>query len=269
MKPKLLSFVLGAGLLAAATTGHAAVEYVRICSIYGAQFFYIPGTDTCLNAATGDARQQTENGTWRSILPYPSGDWQTKPKDACGRGRLLTIGNFRSTDFTPNAWGKKQTQPVNLDLRTNEFVSRVIMSGGFYDPRVPNRHGVNGDQGLCLKSIDPTLLETDHAGTFNPAFGNAGLPVGCIANSRIVGMPAAYSIAATSAHPSIDSFFPQAEQNVVSGPYRYGRQVVVTTDLFWRDSSPTGALTYRDVDANVDRPLAGTLSVWVCADRND
>src|SRR5882724_10118064 len=25
-----------------------AVEYVRICSLYGAEFFYIPGTDTCI-----------------------------------------------------------------------------------------------------------------------------------------------------------------------------------------------------------------------------
>ena len=26
-----------------------AVEYVRICSLYGAGFFYIPGTDTCIS----------------------------------------------------------------------------------------------------------------------------------------------------------------------------------------------------------------------------
>ena len=26
----------------------APVEYVRVCSTYGAGFFYIPGTDTCL-----------------------------------------------------------------------------------------------------------------------------------------------------------------------------------------------------------------------------
>ena len=33
------------------TPTHAApVEYVKICSLYGAGFFYIPGTDTCLNA---------------------------------------------------------------------------------------------------------------------------------------------------------------------------------------------------------------------------
>ena len=25
-----------------------AVEYVRVCSLYGAGFFYIPGTDTCI-----------------------------------------------------------------------------------------------------------------------------------------------------------------------------------------------------------------------------
>jgi hypothetical protein len=34
-----------------ATPSRAApVEYVRICSLYGAGFFYIPGTDTCTNA---------------------------------------------------------------------------------------------------------------------------------------------------------------------------------------------------------------------------
>jgi len=26
----------------------APVEYVKVCSLYGAGFFYIPGTDTCL-----------------------------------------------------------------------------------------------------------------------------------------------------------------------------------------------------------------------------
>ena len=39
---------LFAGL--AATPSHAQPEEVRICTIYGAGFFYIPGTDTCLQA---------------------------------------------------------------------------------------------------------------------------------------------------------------------------------------------------------------------------
>ncbi|WP_247990946.1 porin [Bradyrhizobium sp. 186] len=34
-----------------AVPSHAApVEYVKVCSLYGAGFFYIPGTDTCTSA---------------------------------------------------------------------------------------------------------------------------------------------------------------------------------------------------------------------------
>jgi hypothetical protein len=36
--------------LMTATPSHAAVEYMKVCSLYGAAFFYIPGTDTCTNA---------------------------------------------------------------------------------------------------------------------------------------------------------------------------------------------------------------------------
>ncbi len=39
------------------------VEYVRICSLYGAGWSYIPGTDVCLNTNTGETRVQTELGT--------------------------------------------------------------------------------------------------------------------------------------------------------------------------------------------------------------
>src|SRR6201994_3837655 len=51
------SLVLGsaAALLAGASAQAAdlpikakAVEYVRVCSLYGAGFYYIPGTDTCI-----------------------------------------------------------------------------------------------------------------------------------------------------------------------------------------------------------------------------
>lgn len=53
---KLKSLMLGAAAAAAATTVQAAdlpvapepVDYVRICDAYGARFYYIPGTETCL-----------------------------------------------------------------------------------------------------------------------------------------------------------------------------------------------------------------------------
>ena len=39
-----------------------AVEYVRICSLYGAGFFYIPGTDTCLKLGGYLRADTTFNG---------------------------------------------------------------------------------------------------------------------------------------------------------------------------------------------------------------
>jgi hypothetical protein len=40
----------------------APVEYVKVCTLYGAQYYYSPGTDTCINANTGETRRVTENG---------------------------------------------------------------------------------------------------------------------------------------------------------------------------------------------------------------
>ena len=51
------SFILGSAAALVATGGAQAadlpvkakaVEYVKICSLYGAGFFFIPGTDTCI-----------------------------------------------------------------------------------------------------------------------------------------------------------------------------------------------------------------------------
>src|SRR5712675_3374708 len=39
-----------------------AVEYVRICSLYGAGFFYIPGTDTCIKLGGYLRADATFNG---------------------------------------------------------------------------------------------------------------------------------------------------------------------------------------------------------------
>ena len=49
-----------------------AVEYVRICSLYGAGFYYIPGTDTCIKiggyvrAETAFNTNSTFNGAYNS-----------------------------------------------------------------------------------------------------------------------------------------------------------------------------------------------------------
>ncbi|QPC91303.1 porin [Mesorhizobium sp. INR15] len=40
----------------------APVEYIKICDAYGAQYYYSPGTDTCINADTGQTNRQTADG---------------------------------------------------------------------------------------------------------------------------------------------------------------------------------------------------------------
>jgi len=63
---------MGIGLLAVANAGYAepsaikqeaaAVEYVKICSLYGPDYFYMPGSDVCLNASSGRTVVDTEDG---------------------------------------------------------------------------------------------------------------------------------------------------------------------------------------------------------------
>ena len=58
-----------------------AVEYVRICSLYGAGFYYIPGTDTCIKLG-GYLRVDT---TFNGSGDYDSPAWA----GAAGQGNRL------------------------------------------------------------------------------------------------------------------------------------------------------------------------------------
>src|SRR4051794_1491859 len=77
------SLILGsaAGLLAMSGAQAAdlpvkakAVEYVRICSLYGAGFWYIPGTDTCMKIGGYLRVDTTFNGSTTYDAPAWSGD---------------------------------------------------------------------------------------------------------------------------------------------------------------------------------------------------
>src|ERR1700732_3819475 len=81
------NFVLGgAASLLALTNAHAAdlpvkakaVEYVRICSLYGAGFFYIPGSDTCIKLG-GYLRVDTTFGGGVYDAPFWNGDGGYSP----------------------------------------------------------------------------------------------------------------------------------------------------------------------------------------------
>src|ERR1700750_1008788 len=102
------SLVLGSAAGLVAMTGAQAadlpvkakaVEYVRVCSLYGAGFFYIPGTDTCIKLG-GYMRIDT---TFNGASPYNGPAWSgAAGQDA--RARNLYISRVR--------------QDINIDTRT-------------------------------------------------------------------------------------------------------------------------------------------------------
>src|ERR1700726_1766657 len=132
------SLILGsaAGLLAMSGAQAAdlpvkakAVEYVRICSLYGAGFWYIPGTDTCMKIG-GYLRIDTtfNGGTYNA--PAWSGDLGQHNRYADyfqGRSRMaLTVDTRTATeygvvrtfgqgDFTFDTLGGSTFNPNNLD----------------------------------------------------------------------------------------------------------------------------------------------------------
>jgi hypothetical protein len=106
------TLILGsaAGLIAMSAAAQAAdlpvkakaVEYVRICSLYGAGFFYIPGTDTCIKIGGYLRADVTFNGAvhggpaWNSDLGQ-----QNRYRDYfVDRSRLaLTVDTRTATEY--------------------------------------------------------------------------------------------------------------------------------------------------------------------------
>src|SRR6201981_4039459 len=79
-----------------------AVEYVRICSLYGAGFWYIPGTDTCIKIG-GYLRVDTTFNGGGFGQPAWSADLGQRNRyfdDFFGRSRLvLSVDTRTATEY--------------------------------------------------------------------------------------------------------------------------------------------------------------------------
>ena len=79
-----------------------AVEYVRICSLYGAGFFYIPGTDTCIKIGGYLRADTTFNGGAHGV-PAWNGDLGQRNRyfdNFLSRSRMaLTIDTRTATEY--------------------------------------------------------------------------------------------------------------------------------------------------------------------------
>src|SRR5262245_26263980 len=120
--------IAAATVMLGPSTAWAPVEYVKICSSFGAGFYYIPGTDVCLNTATNDAREATG---WRWRIPNNPREWAQAPGKAC-HGQLVQFGGITGDDLTENDYSRYETKVhPPLQLKPGQYIDSVLYKGGF------------------------------------------------------------------------------------------------------------------------------------------
>jgi hypothetical protein len=149
------SLVLGsaAGLIAMSGAQAAdlpvkakAVEYVRICSLYGAGFFYIPGTDTCIKLGGYLRIDTTFNGAvydqpaWNGDL----GNGSRYRNDYVSRSRAAftidtrtateygVVRTFSQADFQFTTLNNSSQNPNGLNTNLGNNTNLLDTPGGGY-----------------------------------------------------------------------------------------------------------------------------------------
>jgi hypothetical protein len=107
-----------------------AVEYVKICSLYGAGFYYMPGTDTCIKFGG-----------------YVRADYWGMGGDYGFMSSTSPSGNQGSNNRLTNYWGQRSRMDFTVDTRTaTEYgVVRTFADMVFtVDSAAPNTGGAAG-----------------------------------------------------------------------------------------------------------------------------
>src|SRR6266481_2483827 len=94
-----------------------AVEYVRICSLYGAGYWYVPGTDTCIKLG-GYLRFQMEWNDNAGGVPL-------------GQGGGVAGGRETRTDTNELAYRSRAALSMDLRTQTEYGTLRSYLRGGF------------------------------------------------------------------------------------------------------------------------------------------
>jgi len=111
------------------------VEYVRVCDAFGTGFYYLPGTDTCVNPALKEARVETAGGTWLWRFPTNDRSYVKNAKQACKGGKLLSFGTITPDGLVLTDFGRfETTAQLPFTLEPNKYISAVVYEGGFTGP---------------------------------------------------------------------------------------------------------------------------------------
>src|SRR5436190_14359062 len=121
------------------------VEYVKICSLYGAGFFYIPGTDTCIKLGGYLRVDTTWNGSSTQDAPAWSGDPGQRNRYQnyfIDRARMaLTVDTrtateygvvrtFAQGDFTFDTLGTGTFNPVSVNTVSPVGSANLLNTAG-------------------------------------------------------------------------------------------------------------------------------------------
>ncbi len=90
------------------------VEYVKVCSLYGAGFWYVPGTDTCLKIGAFVREEIGWNQSGSLVTGIATGG-----------------GQFTRTDTSQLAMRTRSSISVDLRTQTEYGVLRSYLEGGF------------------------------------------------------------------------------------------------------------------------------------------
>ena len=242
------SLLLGSAAgLVAVTAGQAAdlpvkakpVEYVKVCSLYGAGFFYIPGTDKCLKLG-GYFREQWDihgAGDGQAYM-NSSGRWdRTDTSDSSFRTRTLFSIDVReqSAYGTIRAYGTigaQQTTP-------NDANSAVFFNRSFVQFA-----GFTG--GRAVSFFD--LISFDPFGYANvrPNLGNTGATgINVFAYTWQLGNGASFSVSAEDS----------CAENNTGGITGAGRQCLVANGSI-AGSLGVNAITWDNAGYNIPNIVA-------------
>ena len=232
------SLILGsAAVLVAGGAAQAAdlpvaepVDYVKVCDAYGAGYFFIPGTDTCLKIG----------GYARTEATFSEGGRDVQNFDIWARGYInffakeeTELGTLSSRISLQGDTGKGEDQDVDL---ANAYISL----GGFYAGRL-DASGVVTDYVGSMYGGDFDLGDVSSAEMgYNFALGNGVYATVAIANNRNFGDLngatagngwAGQTLPTAIARLKVDQAWGSASVSGVVMQARYGSTVALDSDV--------------------------------------
>jgi Porin subfamily len=160
------------------------VEYLRVCSLYGAGFWYVPGTDTCIKIGAF-ARIQLGYGAGGSGVPAGIGGQAPGQGDFGGANtRGTNMFNFGSTGAISFDM-RQQTEYGTLRSYVDMGIGTNSNTGGYGGPNVLNPLFPSASYGAETAYADRAFIQF------------AGLTAGRIRSFFDLVNPGAYSLATT------------------------------------------------------------------------